>query len=233
MSKQDRQGVRTASDLERKYDFSMISGDGVKGFNSTKEQVAQLTQSFSQYVADTNGRIESLEGDATVWIYSGVPSLLNMPSVNWTTDEIKDTHIDDVYINKDDGSMYLFGKTEQVYGWTLVNTSQDTPVEISNGSEYVIGYYNGKPIMRRWYMADSINSTESFTIDSSVTSANMVFGLGGAIKRSDMWYPIGHDYTDAEGGRQTSFLRVSTNGVSVAVRGVTVTAYNVYVDYIL
>lgn len=54
MKKQDRQGVRTAADLERKYDF------GALGFGGSSEQVRQLTQTLSQFMASTNATINRL-----------------------------------------------------------------------------------------------------------------------------------------------------------------------------
>ena len=61
MSKQDRQGVRTASDLERKYNFGLISGKGSKSNGSLEEQLNRLNQSFAQFAALTMGRFKELE----------------------------------------------------------------------------------------------------------------------------------------------------------------------------
>ena len=55
MSKQDRQGVRTAADLERKYDFSNMAG------GKSTEQLGNLNRLLSQYMADTNATIASIE----------------------------------------------------------------------------------------------------------------------------------------------------------------------------
>lgn len=59
MSKQDRQGVRTPADLERKYNL----GGAFAGQNSNAklaQQVAQLSQTLSQYIANSNAAIEEL-----------------------------------------------------------------------------------------------------------------------------------------------------------------------------
>lgn len=60
MSKQDRQGVRKASDLERKYDLSLIGGGGSKA-NTLPEQLNKINQNFAQFSALIIGRFESLE----------------------------------------------------------------------------------------------------------------------------------------------------------------------------
>lgn len=55
MKKQDRQGVRTAADLERKYDFRSMGGAG------SSEQVSQLNQTLSQYMSKTNATINEMQ----------------------------------------------------------------------------------------------------------------------------------------------------------------------------
>jgi hypothetical protein len=62
MSKQDRQGVRTPAELERKYDFSLLSGQS-NMTSDLKNQINQLNQSLSMFAASTNVSIEQLSGD--------------------------------------------------------------------------------------------------------------------------------------------------------------------------
>lgn len=53
MSKQDRQGVRKASDIEQKYDLSKLNNlDGYT--NRQKEQLSKLMQTLSQFSVETN-----------------------------------------------------------------------------------------------------------------------------------------------------------------------------------
>ena len=62
MSKRDRQGVRTAADLERKYDFGKLNASQS---NSLKKDIAvsELTQKVDQFIADTNGNFENINAD--------------------------------------------------------------------------------------------------------------------------------------------------------------------------
>lgn len=56
MSKQDRQGVRKASDIEQKYDLSKLNNlDEYK--NRENEQISKLTQALSQFIVETNNKI--------------------------------------------------------------------------------------------------------------------------------------------------------------------------------
>lgn len=66
MSKQDRQGVRKASDLERKYDFSQIA-EFSKSNNNQNAAISQLSQTLQQFIAKTNGEIEELKNKAVTY----------------------------------------------------------------------------------------------------------------------------------------------------------------------
>lgn len=56
MSKQDRQGVRTARDIEAKYDLSKLKKP--QGGGSADIHVQQLTQALNQFMAETNAKFD-------------------------------------------------------------------------------------------------------------------------------------------------------------------------------
>ena len=60
MSKQDRQGVRRAADIEQKYDLSKLSKLGGSG-TMNNEQLSRLNQQLSQFMVETNAKIEALQ----------------------------------------------------------------------------------------------------------------------------------------------------------------------------
>ena len=127
MSKQDRQGVRTPADIERKYDLELLAGQGERSNEKLLQQINLLNQTLAQFMATTNGKIEELEKNSAVWFYSGVPTLENQPFVAWETDEVKAKHVGDFYYDTDNGSMYLLKATtdestgEKVTTYELVN----------------------------------------------------------------------------------------------------------------
>lgn len=60
MSRQDRQGVRTPADIERKYDLGKLAAS--RGLTMQQEQrFNQLSQTLQQYMASTNAKISELE----------------------------------------------------------------------------------------------------------------------------------------------------------------------------
>lgn len=65
MSKQDRQGVRTPSDIERKYDLGKLNA--FRGDSQKQDLVlTELTQKVDQFIANTNGNIEGINAEIDV-----------------------------------------------------------------------------------------------------------------------------------------------------------------------
>ena len=120
MSKQDRQGVRTPADVERKYNLGQLKTGGLS--LKEREQLNQLHQTLSQYMASTNATINELKENCAniettqTWFGSGVPTFENYPAVDWITEDDKKKHIGDIYCNEDNGSIYLFAESGWIQG---------------------------------------------------------------------------------------------------------------------
>lgn len=75
MSKQDRQGVRTPADIERKYDLGKLASS--QGLTMQQEQrFNQLSQTIQQYMATTNAKLEELEN---------MTSPVDIVKIGWVT----------------------------------------------------------------------------------------------------------------------------------------------------
>ncbi len=67
------------------------------------------------------------DGKLYIWYGYGVPTLNNKPASDWTTDELKNEHLQDLYydLNREAASAggrgYRFEVNEGVYGWTRIN----------------------------------------------------------------------------------------------------------------
>ena len=67
-----------------------------------------------------------IDGNITSWFYSGVPTLINVPASTWTTDELKDQHLGDLYYDDVTGYAYRFLVAATVYSWTQLSDSDIT-----------------------------------------------------------------------------------------------------------
>ncbi len=126
--KQDRNGVRTAQDLERKYDLSSIVGLK-KAVEQSVEGITKTNAELEAFMETTIGDIENLQnqidGQIHTHYYSGVPSLSTPPTNEWLEEEYN-LHLGDLYYDQDTGKAYRFvldGETN-TYKW-IEETSGD------------------------------------------------------------------------------------------------------------
>lgn len=119
MSKQDRQGVRTAADLERKYNFSglqkavAIAEDEIVKINKTQEDFVNAT--LRQF-GEVKGKLDNV---AEQHFGNGTPTLDTPPAAEWTLDQYE-SHAGDLYYDRDTGYSYRFEKGEDEFDWILV-----------------------------------------------------------------------------------------------------------------
>jgi phage-related protein len=140
VNKQDRVGVRTAQDIERKYNLSDLLG--VKKAVEQNEEVLNKTnaelENFMKSTLDSIGDLQhQLDGSIVTYYHSGVPTLDNYPTNEWPIEDYQ-IHIGNMYYDKDTGYAYRFFLDGDTYKWVkiadsdveealkLANQAQDT-----------------------------------------------------------------------------------------------------------
>lgn len=122
--KQDRNGVRTAQDLERKYKLSDL-GLIKKAVELQEEGINKTNAELENFMKSTLGTFENMQsqidGNITTYFYSGVPTLSNLPASEWETTEYN-VHLGDLYYDKETGYAYRFylDSETNVYDWTKI-----------------------------------------------------------------------------------------------------------------
>ena len=129
--KQDRNGVRTAQDLERKYNFAENFSSIKKAIQQSEKGITKVNQELDNFIDVTTKSLEELDGkldgQITTYYYTGVPTLNNFPANEWTLEEY-DSHIGDLYYDKDTSYAYKFlydNETGQ-YLWVEEKSSEVT-----------------------------------------------------------------------------------------------------------
>lgn len=117
--KQDRGGVRTAQDLERKYDFSSLVS--IKKNVELQEQALTKTNATLEEFIDTVSKdmediYSQLDSNITTYFYEGIPTLENMPAVEWAEADYE-SHLGDLYYDSLTGKAYMFVSQEGNYLW--------------------------------------------------------------------------------------------------------------------
>jgi len=64
-----------------------------------------------------------IDGSITTWFYDGLPTLVNLPASNWTTTELKDQHLGDLYYDTLNGHAYRFKVVDSIYSWGIITDS--------------------------------------------------------------------------------------------------------------
>ena len=122
--------VRTAAELERKYNLSGTLSNIDRRIKETSASLVSTQNSVANFVTQVTEDIEDLQeqidGNITSWFYPGVPTLSNAPAVDWTTTQDKDRHLGDLYYDQQTGYAYRFVVNEGVYSWLLLEDSAAT-----------------------------------------------------------------------------------------------------------
>ena len=129
MERRDINLVRTPADLERKYDFSQIKVL-TKNYELQKLGLNKVENELTNFVNATTKNIEELQnqvdGNITTWFSNGLPTLENYPANEWTTDELKNNHLGDMYYDQDNGYAYRFVKENDNFIWKQIPDSAVT-----------------------------------------------------------------------------------------------------------
>ena len=102
MSKQDRQGVRTAEDVIRRFPFDKFNKGGGGG-GASDEKLSQLSQAVSQFMATVSARFNEISGKMVEKVFkTGSDKEYKTLSDNDLTDELKGKY-DSAYNHSTEG----------------------------------------------------------------------------------------------------------------------------------
>lgn len=113
-----RQLNEKISEVEQDADSFKVT---VSNTYATQSNVNDLSDAF---MAELKGLQDQLDGAIESWFYDPVPTLENEPAINWTTKELKDIHLGDLYY-AGNGRCYRFQLSNSIYSWQEI---QDTEV---------------------------------------------------------------------------------------------------------
>ena len=68
----------------------------------------------------------NLDGKVDTYFYNYAPTLSNAPANAWTTTDLKNSHLDDLFYNTTTGYTYRFTKSGSTYSWARIKDSDIT-----------------------------------------------------------------------------------------------------------
>jgi phage-related protein len=202
LSKQDRSGVRTAQDLERKYPLNDLVGMK-KAIKQTEEGITKTNKILESYVnsvlMDADNIQAQTDGEVTTWFSHGEPTLASEPTTYWTTDEQKEAHTGDLYYDRDTGYAYAYELVDGEYKWSIVtDTATIESLSLANS------FYDTNDNKRRVFVAQPyppyengdlwFDGTDIFICQISKSATNLETGEAEVYAEGD--FIIATKYTD-------------------------------------
>ena len=101
-------------------------------------QVIQQQESQTEIINSVQDSIDNLteQMNENIIIYrgTGVPTLDNYPANEWTTTELKDDHVGDLYYNTEDGKTYRFDKNGVIFSWVEEKPDLSEAIELAQNA---------------------------------------------------------------------------------------------------
>lgn len=123
MGLQDKSVVRSAAELEKKYNLTKLLGVASNVELNKKSLVKienELNNMLNSLIINLGDVLDS-QSDISLWFYSGIPTTENEPYINW---EDSTEHIGDLYYDKSTGYVYQYKEVDEIGLWEI-NTNPD------------------------------------------------------------------------------------------------------------
>lgn len=91
--------------------------------NQNAVDMANIVTNFNSDIADLQTQID---GSITSWFYEGEPTSSNEPAVNWTTTDLKNVHLSDLYYDTITGYCYRYQVQNSAYSWQRITDTDVT-----------------------------------------------------------------------------------------------------------
>lgn len=146
MAIQDGNVVRTAADLEKKYNFAKLLGlsKNIETNTETLIKVENELNNMLNSLVINLGDVLDTQSSISLWFYEGVPTTSNKPYTDWATPS---EHYGDFYYDQNSGYVYKYTNT----GWVLqtdtnlINAMALTNVELDVSTDHERQVYFSQP----------------------------------------------------------------------------------------
>lgn len=146
-TKQDLNGVRSAQDLERKYDFASLLGLKKNIEIQAKSLIKldnELNSILNTLIINLKNVLDS-QSEVSLWFYSGIPTTSNEPYISWQSPS---EHYGDIYYDKNSGYVYQFYENgwERNEDYNLVQAMALTNTELDTSTDFERKVFFNQPI---------------------------------------------------------------------------------------
>lgn len=100
-------------------------------FSAANQALSDFAQQVTDDIADLQNQID---GQIETWYYDYVPTLNNLPASDWTTEDLKEGHQGDVFVDTSTGRSYRFLKNNNVWQWKIIEDT-DTALALQTATD--------------------------------------------------------------------------------------------------
>lgn len=88
--------------------------------DATNKNAQDLTNAINKFNKDVDSLQGQIDGSIQTWFYEVAPTDKNEPAVNWTTTDLKNVHLGDLYYDTITGYCYRYQVQNRIYSWQRI-----------------------------------------------------------------------------------------------------------------
>lgn len=138
-------GLLDAEELARIEDVTNRLQEAKDYADSAKAEALEAANLFTEaklvnyidaisYDQDISSLQEQIDGSITTWFMEYNPSTSNEPANSWTTEELRNRHLGDLFYNTLTGRAFRYQLSDGVYSWAVI-TDTDVTRALSDAAE--------------------------------------------------------------------------------------------------
>lgn len=117
---------------------NITAGNANDAATEAKSTATQAASDLSNYATNTNNMLKDMQGQIdgsiTTWFFAVPPTNENAPANEWTTTNLKNNHLGDLYYDTDTGYSYRWQVLQSVYSWQRI-TDVDVTKALADASK--------------------------------------------------------------------------------------------------
>ena len=111
--------ITEANAAQKAADDAQATADAAK--SSADTNTADLTSFIKETTDNLSSLQAQVDGSITTWFYDVAPTSSNKPAVDWTTTDLKNNHLGDLYYDTITGYCYRYQVSSNTYSWARIS----------------------------------------------------------------------------------------------------------------
>lgn len=111
-------------DIQSGIDSAKAAADAAQA--TANQNAVDMANIVTDFNADVQNLQTQIDGSITTWFYEVAPTTSNVPAVNWTSVDLKNIHLGDLYYDTITGYCYRWQVQNNAYSWQRITDTDVT-----------------------------------------------------------------------------------------------------------